>query len=238
MMDRVISNGEGPTAQAAEADMRVHPVGADALLLEVDDPPAWFAELNRRREAGELAVVDIVPGARTVLLDGLADPAGTAEAVRGWRPPPSTDEDGPLVEIPVTFDGPDLDEVATLWGTDPARVADRLTRTGFRVAFCGFAPGFAYLTGLPASLAVPRRATPRTRVEPGSVGLADTYAGIYPTPSPGGWRLVGRTDVTLFDPGRTPPALLTPGTRVRFVARPASESTIDTAGEEAPCSPS
>jgi Allophanate hydrolase subunit 1 len=224
--------------------MRVRAVGADALLLEVDDPPAWFAELCRRRDAGELVVIDIVPGARTVLLDGLADPAGVAEAVRAWRPAPSTDQDGPLVEIPATFDGPDLDEVAELWGTDPAGVADRMTRTAFRVAFCGFAPGFAYLTGLPPQLAVPRRATPRTRVEPGSVGLADTYAGIYPTASPGGWRLVGRTEVTLFDPARTPPALLTPGTRVRFRAiPPADESTVDASrpaasGEEAPCSPS
>jgi KipI family sensor histidine kinase inhibitor len=241
MMDRVI-----PTGEAAEADMRVRPVGAEALLLEVDDPPAWFAELSRRRDAGELVVVDIVPGARTVLLDGLADPAGVAAAVQQWHPAPSAEQDGPLVEIPVAFDGPDLAEVAQLWGTDPAGVADRLTQTAFRVAFCGFAPGFAYLTGLPASLAVPRRETPRTRVDAGSVGLADTYAGIYPTPSPGGWRLVGRTEMTLFDPARTPPALLTPGTRVRFVATPpAGESTVDVfeeqadgSGEEAPCSPS
>lgn len=214
--------------------MRVRAVGADALLLEVDDPPAWFAELNRRRDAGELVAIDIVPGARTVLLDGLADPAGVAEAVRGWSPAPSTDQDGPLVEIPVAFDGPDLDEVAQRWGTDPAGVADRLTHTPFRVAFCGFAPGFAYLTGLPPELAMPRRATPRTRVPAGSVGLADTYAGIYPTPSPGGWNLVGRTEVTLFDPARTPPALLSPGTRVRFVAIPAANgSIVDAAGEKA-----
>ncbi|MBX6748617.1 MAG: allophanate hydrolase subunit 1 [Micromonosporaceae bacterium] len=226
--------------------MRVRAVGGEALLLEVDDPPAWFTELSRRRDAGELVVVDIVPGARTVLLDGLADPAGVAEAVRGWRPAPSTDQDGPLIEIPVVFDGPDLDEVAQRWGTDPAGVADRLTQTAFRVAFCGFAPGFAYLTGLPASLAVPRRATPRTRVPAGSVGLADTYAGVYPTPSPGGWNLVGRTEMTLFDPASTPPALLTPGTRVRFVATaPAGRSTVDSmgdvasaSGEEARCSPS
>jgi Allophanate hydrolase subunit 1 len=217
--------------------MRVRPVGADALLLEVDDPPAWFAELSRRRDAGELVVADIVPGASTVLLDGLADPVGAAEAIRGWRPPPLADREGRLVEIPVTFTGPDLEEVAALWGTDPAGVVDRLTGTEFRVAFCGFTPGFAYLTGLPASLAVPRRATPRTRVEAGSLGLADTYAGIYPTASPGGWRLVGTTDVTLFDPSRTPPALLTPATRVRFITtRSATESTVE-AGE-APCSPS
>src|SRR6185503_6693034 len=90
------------------AAMRVRPVGADALLLEVDDPPAWFAELWRRRAAGELAAVEIVPGARTVLLDGLPDPASAAELVRGLTPtaagPASTD----VVEIPVTYDGEDL----------------------------------------------------------------------------------------------------------------------------------
>jgi KipI family sensor histidine kinase inhibitor len=86
------------------------------------------------------------------------------------------------------------------------------------VAFCGFTPGWAYLSGLPEELTVPRLPTPRTKVPAGSLGLADRYAGIYPTASPGGWRLVGRTDVTLFDPERTPPALLVPGTRVRLFA--------------------
>jgi len=207
-----------------EATMRVRAVGADALLLEVDDPAGWFAELCRRRDNGELAVLDIVPGARTVLLDGVDDPAGVAAAVRTWRPDPVAVASGPLVEIAVTFDGPDLADVARLWGVEPEAVVDRLVRTEFHAAFCGFAPGFAYLAGLPEGLAVPRLGTPRTKVEAGSVGLADRYAGIYPTPSPGGWRLVGHTDVRLFDHTRTPPALLSPGTRVRFVA---TDSTVD-----------
>lgn len=198
--------------------MRVRAVGADALLLEVDDPAAWFGELCRRRESGELAVVEIVPGAKTVLLDGLDDPAGTAQVVRGWTPTAAVTTTGPTVEIPVVFDGPDLADVADRWRVSPDEVVQRLTTLAFHVAFCGFAPGFAYLAGLPEELAVPRLPTPRPRVEPGSVGLADTYAGIYPTASPGGWRLVGRTDVTLFEPSRTPPALLTPGTSVRLVA--------------------
>jgi KipI family sensor histidine kinase inhibitor len=198
--------------------MRVRAVGADALLLEVDDPAAWFTELSRRRDSGELSVVDIVPGARTVLLDGLADPGGVTEAVRGWSAAPSSLATGPVVEIPVVFDGPDLADVAERWGVPTDEVARRLTEIAFHVAFCGFSPGFAYLAGLPAELAVPRRPTPRPRVAPGSVGLADAYAGIYPTASPGGWRLVGRTAVNLFDPARTPPALLTPGARVRWVA--------------------
>jgi KipI family sensor histidine kinase inhibitor len=197
--------------------MRVRPVGSDALLLEVDDPPAWFAELWRRRAAGELSALEIVPGARTVLLDGVPDPTGTSERVRGWGPPPpvepSTDA---VIEIPVRYDGEDLPAVAEIWQTDVRGVVDRLSHTELWVAFCGFTPGWAYLAGLAEELAVPRLATPRSRVPAGSVALADTYAGIYPTASPGGWRLVGRTDVTLFDPDRDPPALLTPGTRVRL----------------------
>jgi KipI family sensor histidine kinase inhibitor len=200
--------------------MRVRLVGADALLLEVGDPASWFAELWRRREAGELAATEIVPGARTVLLDGLTDPAGVVEAIRGWTPAPITDgAQASLMEIPVDFDGEDLGAVARLWQTDDRGVIDQLTTTELRVAFCGFSPGWAYLSGLPEGLAVPRLETPRPRVPAGSVALADSYAGIYPTASPGGWLLVGRTDVRLFDPERTPPALLTPGMRVRFVER-------------------
>jgi KipI family sensor histidine kinase inhibitor len=203
--------------------MRIRSVGADALLLEVDEPAAWFTELWRLRDAGELAAVEIVPGAGTVLIDGVTDPVKTTELVRALQPPAVGDAPtGGVVEVAVTFDGQDLGDVAQLWGTDERGVIDRLAGTEFRVAFCGFTPGWAYLRGLPADLAVPRRQTPRPRVPAGSVGLADTYAGIYPTASPGGWQLVGRSDAVLFDPDREPPALLTPGTRVRIV-----ESTTD-----------
>ena len=89
----------------------------------------------------------------------------------------------------------------------------------YTVAFCGFAPGFAYLTGLPAALRLPRRATPRPRVPAGSVAIAGELSAVYPTASPGGWHLLGRTDVALFDVDRDPPALLTPGTIVRFEPR-------------------
>jgi KipI family sensor histidine kinase inhibitor len=203
------------------ARMRVRAVGADALLLEVDDPTAWFAELAHRRDLGELSAVDIVPGARSVLLDGLTDTAAVAELVRSWRPAPSPAVEQPTVEIPVEFTGPDLPGVAELWGCSEIEVVERLVGASLYVAFCGFTPGWAYLAGLPEELAVPRLPTPRPRVPPGSVGLADRYAGIYPSASPGGWRLVGRTDVNLFDPDRSPPALLTPGTHVRLT------STVD-----------
>jgi KipI family sensor histidine kinase inhibitor len=222
--------------------MRVRAVGADALLLEVDDPAAWFAELWRLRAVGELTAVEIVPGARTVLLDGLADQTVTAELVRTWTLPAEAARDasttagrpagagtaaagtagagavtGGHVEVPVVYDGEDLGAVAALWGTDVRGVIEQLCGTEFRVAFCGFTPGWAYLAGLPEELAVPRLETPRPRVPAGSVALADGYAGIYPSASPGGWRLVGRTDVQLFDPDSDPAALLTPGKRVRLV---------------------
>jgi KipI family sensor histidine kinase inhibitor len=198
--------------------VRIHPVGAAALLIEcpADEVEAWRAELWRRRE--ELDVTEIVPGARTVLLDGLGSPAAAARLITGWAPPPPADTaPGDLVSIPTVYDGPDLPTVAALWSAPIPTVIERLANTVFRVAFCGFAPGFGYLTGLPPELAVPRLPSPRTTVPAGSVGLAGPYAGVYPTASPGGWQLVGRTEVTLFDVERDPPALLAPGTTVRLV---------------------
>jgi KipI family sensor histidine kinase inhibitor len=201
--------------------MRMRPVGRNALLLDCDDPEqveAWRAELCRRRQAGELIAVDIVPAARTVLLDGVPDPARAAALIAGWTPrPPDPARPVAEVEVPVTYDGEDLPTVAGHWGVAVPEVISRLAGTRFRVAFCGFAPGFAYLTGLPNDWAVPRLATPRPRVPAGSVALADAYAGIYPSASPGGWLLVGRTALTLFDVRADPPARLTPGTRVRLV---------------------
>ncbi len=122
---------------------------------------------------------------------------------------------GAVVEIPTVYDGADLSDVASLWDTDVATVVKRHAATDFEVGFCGFAPGFAYLVGMHEN--VPRRATPRTRVPAGAVALAGRFCGIYPTASPGGWQLIGRTGVDLFDVANDPPALLPPGTRVRFV---------------------
>jgi KipI family sensor histidine kinase inhibitor len=159
---------------------------------------------------------EVVPGARTVLFDGVPDPEGLRERLAGWTAEVSA-EPGALVEVPVTYDGADLDDVAARWGTDVEGVVERHGGIEFVSAFCGFAPGFAYLAGLPEQYAVPRLDSPRTRVPAGSVGLAGSWCGVYPSESPGGWRLLGRTDATLWDPERSEPALLAPGTRVRFV---------------------
>ncbi|MCD7442189.1 allophanate hydrolase subunit 1 [Streptomyces lincolnensis] len=203
--------------------MRALPVGDGALLVEVasdEEAQALHAELLRRRAEGLLAVREIVPAARTVLLDGLADPARLAAELGASGIPDVPPRAGHVVDIPVRYDGPDLADVAAHWGVAEEEVARIHAGTAFRVAFCGFAPGFGYLTGLPPRYDVPRRATPRTAVPAGSVALAGAYTGVYPRSSPGGWQLIGTTDAVLWDHTRVPAALLSPGTRVRFVPLP------------------
>jgi len=198
--------------------VRVLPCGDRALLVEVGDLPAVGAvraALERSPLPGQR---DLVPAARTVLvvldrapsdLDAATlrrlDPSASASAAAGKS-----------LELPVVFDGADLADVAELTGRSVAALVEALTTAELTVAFGGFAPGFGYLSGLPEELHVPRRATPRTRVPAGSVALAGPFAGVYPQASPGGWQLVGRTDAVLFDVDRDPPALLVPGTAVRF----------------------
>jgi allophanate hydrolase subunit 1 len=201
--------------------VRTLPVGGHGLLIELDSgeaAQALHAELLRRRSAGRLPPIrEIVPAARTVLLDGLDSPERFATELAGWRIPPLPAGQWDAIEIPVRYDGPDLAEVAALWGVAEDEVAGIHSGTEFRVAFCGFAPGFGYLTGLGERYLVPRRATPRTSVPAGSVALAGAYTGVYPRSSPGGWQLIGTTDTVLWDPAREPAALLAPGTRIRFV---------------------
>ena len=202
----------------ANGTSRVLPYGDRALLVELPDltaVAALRAALERTPLPGQR---DLVPAARTVLVVLDRPPAAADVATLGQIPLEAADVPSvrPVVDLPVVFDGADLAEVADLTGRSPGVLVGTLVATEFTVAFGGFAPGFAYLTGLPPELHVPRRATPRTLVPAGSVGLAGPYAGAYPRASPGGWQLVGRTDAVLFDVDRDPPALLTPGVRVRF----------------------
>ncbi|MFJ9433268.1 5-oxoprolinase subunit PxpB [Streptomyces sp. NPDC101490] len=203
-----------------DSGTRVLRVGERALLVELRDgeaTEAFHAGLLRRRAAGTLpAVGEIVPAARTVLLDGVADPERFAAELTGWDPGPVPARVGRAVDIPVRYGGPDLAEVAAHWGVSVEAAVRLHTAAEFRVAFCGFAPGFGYLTGLGERYAVPRRATPRTSVPAGSVALAGPYTGVYPRSSPGGWQLIGTTDAVLWDADREPAALLSPGTLVRF----------------------
>ena len=200
--------------------MKVRVAGERGLLVEVEDLEMVHRLHAALRELDPPGVVELVPAYRTVLI--VADP-GQAEALDdlaarlpGLELPPAEAVAGETVEIPVRYDGEDLPEVAGLTGLEPDEVVRRHTAPEYTVAFLGFSPGFPYLVGLDPALEVPRRDTPRTSIPAGSVGLAGNQTGIYPTATPGGWQLIGRTQVTLFDPARDPPALLAPGTRLRF----------------------
>jgi len=200
--------------------VKVRVAGERGLLVEVEDLETVHRLHAALRELDPPGVVELVPAYRTVLI--VADP-GQVEALDDLAArlpalelPPAEAVAGETVEIPVRYDGEDLPEVAGLTGLEPEEVVRRHTAPEYTVAFLGFSPGFPYLVGLDPALEVPRRDTPRTSIPAGSVGLAGNQTGIYPTATPGGWQLIGRTQVTLFDPARDPPALLAPGTRLRF----------------------
>lgn len=204
--------------------MRILPCGESGLLIELDDLDAVLglhAELLADPPTG---LVELVPAARTVFVGfdrAATDAARLAGQVRGRSPRPADSGAHAArepVEIPVHYDGADLEAVAQLTGLGPEEVVARHTGSTYAVAFCGFGPGFAYLAGLDPALHVPRREHPRTRIPTGSVGLAGEFTGVYPRASPGGWQLIGRTSLVLWDDRRDPPALLGPGTPVRFVA--------------------
>lgn len=198
--------------------MRVLPYGPRALLVEVGSTAEALALYAAARSAGVTAG-EIVPAARTVLFDEVDDTERLREELHrlprdGAATPPATR----VVEVPTVYDGADLAEVARQWGTTESEVVAVHTQTEFTVAFCGFSPGFGYCTGLPDGREVARRTSPRPRVPAGSVALAGRFTAVYPSSSPGGWQLVGRTDLRLWDPDAATPALLSPGTRVRFRA--------------------
>lgn len=174
--------------------MRVVAFGRQAWLVYTDHPLALAA-----------AIPGSVPGEDCVLI---RDRAALDHLTELPEPPV-----GELVTLPADFSGEDLQEVAERSGVDPIAA---LTSTTFTVAFCGFAPGFAYMRGLPSALHLPRRERPRPCVPAGSIAIAAGYLAVYPTQSPGGWHLLGHCPTALFDPEWDEPALLRPGTRVRF----------------------
>ena len=169
--------------------------------------------LRDRRWPG---IEELVPGARSVLIIGSELEALARELPR-WTLAPLEERDSASLTIPVTYNGEDLVEVARLSGLAPREVIALHTASALRVAFLGFAPGFAYLSGLPEVLNIPRRSKPRVRVSAGSVGLAGGFTAVYPRASPGGWHLIGHTDMNLWDLAGDPPSPLVAGARVRFV---------------------
>jgi len=203
--------------------MRLIRFGELAMLLECP-LPEQVAALRLAVAALDLPVTDLVPGARTLLVR-VAEAADyrpvwlRLEALLAEPLPPAPIAAAAhTVTIEVHYDGPDLEHVAELTGLDASEVVAAHTGLPWRVAFGGFAPGFAYLDSGDPRLVLPRRDTPRTAVPTGAVGLADGYSGIYPRSSPGGWQLIGRTSAVLWDAESEPPALLRPGWWVRFVA--------------------
>ena len=190
----------------------VRPAGDRGLLIDAPDN-ATAVRLARSLHAARQDLADVVVGHTTVLVTWAEEVADLGELVVAPDPEPV----GRLVEIPVRYDGPDLEDVARLTGLSPEEVVARHTGAEHVAAFLGFQPGFAYLIGGDELLQVPRREVPRTVVPGGTVAIAGEYSGVYPRDSPGGWRLLGSTTAVMFDPAREPPALLAPGDRVRFV---------------------
>src|SRR5215469_1878502 len=207
---------------------RIRPAGDAALLLDLTEAGhetgngvAGIAAVIRT--ASLPGVVDVVPAAATVLVTvepGSCDLADLAarlrELVAAPVPPLPASTESDLL-IPTVYDGPDLADVAAVTGLSEIDVIARHASSRYRVDWLGFSPGFGYLTGLdPALAAVGRLGTPRVAVPAGSVAIAGGFAAVYPAASPGGWRLLGRTNVALWDSAEDPPALLSPGRHVRF----------------------
>jgi len=219
---------------------RIEPYGEGAVLVVLGDAVDLATARRARRLAAEVTSLAAAADGWQTPVQGTAsvlvpfDPLiASADEVTTRLTPlvdalpldPGPSPDARLVDVPVRYggeDGPDIDEVAELTGLSVAQVMERHVAEVLEVLTLGFAPGFPYLGLIDPGLAVTRRATPRPRVAAGSVGLAGRMTGIYPADLPGGWRIIGRTDLRLFDPRADPPARLRPGDRIRFVpvARP------------------
>ncbi|PYE88076.1 5-oxoprolinase/urea amidolyase family protein [Phyllobacterium leguminum] len=208
-----------PPVPAQNTSINILPVRAGCILLELADLDATLGLLDALQANPIAGIREIVPGARTLLVEfdpGRIALAELKSAIASLSGTGRKVSDGPLVEIPVRYDGEDLADVAGLVGMSVTDVVRLHTQSEYLVAFTGFAPGFAYLAGGDPRLAVPRRKSPRTRVPAGAVGLAGEFSGVYPKAGPGGWQLIGTTHLAMFDIDRTPASLLQPGMRVRF----------------------
>src|SRR5437762_9890738 len=215
--------------------MRIEPLGDSALLVRVADefhPEKSLDEvlrINRQLELAEIpGVIELAPAYTTIgvfcdpgRVVGFDELKTTIERalqfpVEPARPRAKT---GSVIEVPVCYEtafAPELSEVARFANLSEQEVVVRHTSASYRVSCVGFTPGFPYLSGLPPELATPRRASPRKEIPAGAVAIGGTQTGIYPRKSPGGWNIIGRTPLRLFDVERNPPALFHAGGRVRF----------------------
>jgi KipI family sensor histidine kinase inhibitor len=216
-----VSTGPVKPGPVNAPPLDVRRAGSQALLVTfgtLAEVAAFRAGLVAARVPG---VTELVSGARTLLVrfdPGRTDPTRLAPRLQAVEPvrPTRADVDE-VTTIPVTYDGEDLATVAALVGTTAEQLVAWHTGQTWTSAFCGFAPGFSYLTGTAPALDLPRRSTARTSVPAGSVALAGEFSAVYPRASPGGWQLIGRTDVPMWSLDRDPPALAPAGTRIRFV---------------------
>jgi KipI family sensor histidine kinase inhibitor len=203
--------------------VRCQPMGETALLIGCDDL-STVRRVDAALQAADLSWLrETVPAYDSVLVIGRPGSGPQLDALAldlpSWTLPEDTSLTGREVVLEVRYDGPDLADVCALAGLDATEVVARHTAPAYTVAFLGFSPGFPYLLGLDPALRVPRLDSPRTSVPPGAVGIGGHQTGVYPTSTPGGWRLIGSTAAVLFDPARDPAALLRAGDTVRFVAR-------------------
>ncbi|KAJ5114072.1 allophanate hydrolase subunit 2-domain-containing protein [Penicillium angulare] len=209
--------------------MRFLPVNSTSILVELEDLDDTLALLSSLQTSTLIGIKEIIPAARTLLIHYQPEQV-TAEQLaneiskRELSANPSCSNE--LIEMPVCYDGEDLEHVAYLTKLSVEEVIRRHSKSEFTVAFCGFAPGFAYLTGGDPALNVPRHTDPRTVIPAGSVALAGSFSGVYPQSSPGGWQLIGKTSVKIWDLSRSPCALFQPGNRVRFVKAEKSNTGI------------
>jgi KipI family sensor histidine kinase inhibitor len=225
---------------------RLLPLGDSAITIEFGNEinplinARAIAFAKTVVDQGWFGILDVVPTYRsvTIFFDPLqwSSSALTKQLRALPQPRPNeTESNGTFHEIPVLYGGewgPDLEEVAAFAGLTPAQAIELHASTRYRVYMLGFSPGFPYLGLVPEQLAMPRRSTPRTRVQAGSVGIADRQTGIYPTATPGGWRLIGRTPIAIYRKATSNPFLLKPGDLVRF--KPIERDEFDRLSRESP----
>ena len=201
--------------------MRLLPAGRTAVLVELDDVGQRRRLHRTLSEHPAVGTVDLVPAQTTVLIDVESPdqlPAAVAHVQELIAAGLDCVEQGvrEVVEVPVRYDGLDLSDVAELLNMTTDELVRRRSDQQWTVEFAGFMPGFGYMSGADWPYRIPRRDTPRTRIPPGSIALADGFTGAYPQASPGGWQIIGTTDAILWDEKADPPALLLPGAVIRF----------------------
>ena len=200
--------------------MDIYSIGPDAYIVELETSEQAISSFSHLKKEISHLLDEVILGANTIVIKPARYSGITRDGIARLLDSADLDKANPeqkVVEIPTVYDGQDLQDVAAISRLSVRQVIDMHCAETYVVSFIGFAPGFAYLTGLNPSLEIPRLNSPRARVPKGSVAIAERYTAVYPNSSPGGWRLIGKTAVELWDLSETEPAVLRPGYTVRFV---------------------